>query len=122
MLLLMLLLQVFGRVVDPENFAMRVYSSLNAWQVELADARIGCLRLFSPANPTGAARNKLTCKYCQAAWHLHGKVTECIVVILTSSLLIDYCSIGCCGLLTCHLRLLHLLRLAACCQASTACC
>jgi hypothetical protein len=50
-----LLPQVFGRVVDPENFAMRVYSGLNAWQVELADARIGCLRLFSPANPTGTA-------------------------------------------------------------------
>lgn len=52
-LLLLLLLQVFGRVVDPESFASQVYTTLNAWQVELADARIGCLRLFSPANPTG---------------------------------------------------------------------
>jgi hypothetical protein len=61
----MLLVQVFGRVVDPENFAMRVYSGLNAWQVELADARIGCLRLFSPANPTGA-RTWLLAAICVA--------------------------------------------------------
>lgn len=46
-------LQVFGRVVDPENFADQAYLTMNAWQVELADSRIGCLRLFSPDNPTG---------------------------------------------------------------------
>jgi hypothetical protein len=45
--------QVFGRVVDPENFADQAYLPMNAWQVELADSRIGCLRLFSPDNPTG---------------------------------------------------------------------
>lgn len=45
--------QVFGRVVDPENFADQAYLTMNAWQVELADSRIGCLRLFSPDNPTG---------------------------------------------------------------------
>jgi hypothetical protein len=67
----MLLPQVFGRVVDPENFAMRVYSGLNAWQVELADARIGCLRLFSPANPTGAALAACCRLYCfRVAVHL----------------------------------------------------
>lgn len=48
--------QVFGRVVDPENFSVCGYSGLNAWQVELADSRIGCLKLFSPANPTGRHR------------------------------------------------------------------
>jgi hypothetical protein len=70
----MLLSQVFGRVVDPEHFAMRVYSSLNAWQVELADARIGCLRLFSPANPTGARGSWLagwlagSTGWCEAGW------------------------------------------------------
>ena len=46
-------MQVFGRVVDPENFADQAYLTMNAWQVELADSRIGCLRLFSPDNPTG---------------------------------------------------------------------
>jgi hypothetical protein len=46
-------LQVFGRVVDPENFADQAYLTMNAWQIELADSRIGCLRLFSPDNPTG---------------------------------------------------------------------
>lgn len=46
--------QVFGRVVDPENFADQAYLTMNAWQVELADSRIGCLRMFSPDNPTGA--------------------------------------------------------------------
>lgn len=45
--------QVFGRVVDPENFADQAYLPMNAWQIELADSRIGCLRLFSPDNPTG---------------------------------------------------------------------
>jgi hypothetical protein len=53
LLLLLLLVQVFGRVIDPENFADQAYLTLNAWQVELADSRIGCLRLFSPDNPTG---------------------------------------------------------------------
>ncbi len=45
--------QVFGRVTDPENFSV-VYESLNSWQAELLDKRIGVLRLFSPINPTGA--------------------------------------------------------------------
>lgn len=45
--------QVFGRVVDPENLAHQAYLPMNAWQIELADSRIGCLRLFSPDNPTG---------------------------------------------------------------------
>lgn len=45
--------QIFGRVVDPENFADQAYLTMNAWQIELADSRIGCLRLFSPDNPTG---------------------------------------------------------------------
>jgi hypothetical protein len=53
LLLLLLLVQVFGRVIDPENFADQAYLTLNAGQVELADSRIGCLRLFSPDNPTG---------------------------------------------------------------------
>lgn len=41
--------------MDPENFADQAYLTMNAWQVELADSRIGCLRLFSPDNPTGRA-------------------------------------------------------------------
>lgn len=41
--------------MDPENFADQAYLTMNAWQVELADSRIGCLRLFSPDNPTGTA-------------------------------------------------------------------
>ncbi|GBF91729.1 hypothetical protein Rsub_04033 [Raphidocelis subcapitata] len=62
--------KVFGRIIDPENFATQVYARLTpgqhakrpisiirrrrpAPQAELADARIGVLRLFSPANPTG---------------------------------------------------------------------
>lgn len=42
--------------MDPENFADQAYLTMNAWQVELADSRIGCLRLFSPDNPTGTDR------------------------------------------------------------------
>jgi hypothetical protein len=46
--------QVFGRCVDPENFAAEVYPCLNAWQAQACDERLGVLRLFSPLNPTGA--------------------------------------------------------------------
>jgi hypothetical protein len=48
-----LLVQLFGRTTDPEAFACVVYPALPTWGVEAADARIGCLRLFSPVNPTG---------------------------------------------------------------------
>eukprot|EP00775_Hariotina_reticulata_P004522 gene4522-4774_t len=45
--------KVFGCVVDPQNFSQQVYSIMAPWQVEQADNRIGCLKLFSPDNPTG---------------------------------------------------------------------
>lgn len=39
--------------MDPENFPAEVHCALTPAQAEAADARVGVLRLFSPANPTG---------------------------------------------------------------------
>lgn len=49
--------------MDPENFADQAYLTMNAWQIELADSRIGCLRLFSPDNPTGLDSHRLLCLF-----------------------------------------------------------
>jgi hypothetical protein len=51
--------QTFGSVIDPEDFADQAYLTMNAWQVELADSRIGCLKLFSPDNATGGVASGL---------------------------------------------------------------
>lgn len=64
--------------MDPENFADQAYLSMNAWQMELADSRIGCLRLFSPDNPTGGMWLSLLLE--EALMMLLARVTWLLVV------------------------------------------